>query len=462
VPLRAAFVVRLPAPLYCLDPDNSWRLSFMPARLSLIAGSLPPGSREGAAAAAAAQWAPLPRAVVAACLARPFAEAARLVSGRLLVIQDPAAVVNGLSLYAHAITHKRLSPATPGDAAHYARALVGAFLVQAGAARARCEDPLRFVRAFGRSHYAATPLAGLGMTAQLLMVLYAHAPGWGDGERGGAGEAAPAQDKKGPENAGAGGEADEGGARGAPETPLRRRERGTDVGAIASAVDAELCSPAVMRALRDGDAWGEGAGQSSPWRGKGSGPGLGADHGGAVPVADGHGASGADKDAAADAAAAAKTLEALADPLAELLAEGAMRAVDWAGPSREHFEQVLRIGEFLTLAPRQQEQQPALDATCHASGHSVLASPVEDESASNRDQQVKGSMARCEAGPRLMLPVHCCPRAAAALRAVRSRAAEILRAERGGAGGLRAWNCQVLANVLEEVACSVERQEEEK
>ena len=28
------------------------------------------------------------------------------------------------------------------------------------------------------------------MTAQLLMVLYAHAPGWGDGERGGAGEAA--------------------------------------------------------------------------------------------------------------------------------------------------------------------------------------------------------------------------------------------------------------------------------
>ncbi|KAJ1487780.1 hypothetical protein T484DRAFT_1785459, partial [Baffinella frigidus] len=223
---------------------------------------------------------------------------------------------------------------------------------------------------------------------------------------------------------------------------------------------------------------------------------------------------------------AAETLDAMGTALAELLAEGALRALDWAGPSMVHLEAVLDVGTFLAAQPlptaegglllsdsRAQSQKStprdgpasgpssgaasappplalsaankgAHTAVAHTSGR--LAGPqgeplghrggptvaVEAADTPAVDADARGTWLRSpgsDAG--LSVEVGACPRllaqeeggagrsgrGAAALRELRFRAAARLRAEKKEGGGLRSWNCQVMAGILEgegaEVGC---------
>jgi len=48
--------------------------------------------------------------IIVQCLSGPFTKAIELVFNRELVVKEPAEVINGLALYAHALTEKGLTP----------------------------------------------------------------------------------------------------------------------------------------------------------------------------------------------------------------------------------------------------------------------------------------------------------------------------------------------------------------
>eukprot|EP00286_Rhodomonas_abbreviata_P029020 CAMPEP_0181316090 /NCGR_PEP_ID=MMETSP1101-20121128/15711_1 /TAXON_ID=46948 /ORGANISM="Rhodomonas abbreviata, Strain Caron Lab Isolate" /LENGTH=417 /DNA_ID=CAMNT_0023423317 /DNA_START=216 /DNA_END=1466 /DNA_ORIENTATION=- len=112
--------------------------------------------------------------VVAMTMTGSFEHAIELTRRRELLVQHPSEVINGLALYAHAVTDKHLS--TPDASAEDACAseLVHSFLETCASLRARFDDPLRFLRSFLRSHYAARPLSALATVVQMLGELTAY------------------------------------------------------------------------------------------------------------------------------------------------------------------------------------------------------------------------------------------------------------------------------------------------
>jgi len=113
--------------------------------------------------------------VHALCMAPTnFETALCLASNRELLVAQPAQVVNGLALYAHALSDKGLTPADSTNEQQYGSEMVGSFLMTCQGLRQRASDPLRFFKSFIRSHYPSRPLACLAMVAQLMSELSAH------------------------------------------------------------------------------------------------------------------------------------------------------------------------------------------------------------------------------------------------------------------------------------------------
>ena len=111
--------------------------------------------------------------VHALSMARNFDHALALASSRELLVGQPAQVVNGLSLYAHALSDKGLTPAGFGDEADYGLAMVKSFKGTCLDLQVDGKDPLRFVKSFIRSHYPGRPIACLAMVAQIMAELTA-------------------------------------------------------------------------------------------------------------------------------------------------------------------------------------------------------------------------------------------------------------------------------------------------
>ena len=103
-----------------------------------------------------------------------FENALSLASNRELLVGHPAQVVNGLSLYAHALSDKGLTPAALSAEERYGTEMVASFLETCRGLRERSRDPLRFLKSFIRSHYPSRPLASLAMVAQLMAELSAY------------------------------------------------------------------------------------------------------------------------------------------------------------------------------------------------------------------------------------------------------------------------------------------------
>jgi len=116
-------------------------------------------------------------------MARNFEHALALASSGELLVGQPAQVVNGLSLYAHALSDKGLTPAGINDEEGYGCEMVKSFMDTCRGLRDAGKDPLRFVKSFIRSHYPGRPLAGLAMVAQIMAELAAFV-----GKAGGKGD----------------------------------------------------------------------------------------------------------------------------------------------------------------------------------------------------------------------------------------------------------------------------------
>mmetsp|Transcript_28610 Transcript_28610/g.58170 ORF Transcript_28610/g.58170 Transcript_28610/m.58170 type:complete len:667 (-) Transcript_28610:73-2073(-) len=113
-------------------------------------------------------------AAVALSMTGSFEHAVDLTARKELLIQQPAQVVNGLALYVHAVTTKLLTVASVACEDACARELVRSFLDTSHSLCARFDDPLRFLRSFLRSHYAARPLSAAVSVAQLCAELAAY------------------------------------------------------------------------------------------------------------------------------------------------------------------------------------------------------------------------------------------------------------------------------------------------
>jgi len=112
--------------------------------------------------------------VHALSMASNFEHAVSLASNRELLVGQPAQVVNGLSLYVHALSDKGLTPAAFSTEERYGAEMVASFLATCRELRERSSDPLRFLKSFIRSHYPSRPLACLAMVAQLMAELSAY------------------------------------------------------------------------------------------------------------------------------------------------------------------------------------------------------------------------------------------------------------------------------------------------
>ena len=112
--------------------------------------------------------------VHALSMASNFEHAVSLASNRELLVGQPAQVVNGLSLYVHALSDKGLTPAAFSTEERYGAEMVASFLATCRELRQRSSDPLRFLKSFIRSHYPSRPLACLAMVAQLMAELSAY------------------------------------------------------------------------------------------------------------------------------------------------------------------------------------------------------------------------------------------------------------------------------------------------
>lgn len=106
--------------------------------------------------------------VNALSMARNFEHALSLASNGELFVGQPAQVVNGLSLYAHALSDKGLTPSDAGDEEAYGVSMVESFKHMCFELQEQGKDPLRFVKSFIRSHYPGRPVACLAMVAQIV------------------------------------------------------------------------------------------------------------------------------------------------------------------------------------------------------------------------------------------------------------------------------------------------------
>jgi len=115
-----------------------------------------------------------PEAVQAKCLSGSFGDAVNFLLRQELVIQDPGSVVNGLTLYAHTLCVKGLTPLSLADENLYGRELAQSFFVQAMESKERGGDPLRLVRSFMRSHYSSQNLSAFVLSSQLSALLMGY------------------------------------------------------------------------------------------------------------------------------------------------------------------------------------------------------------------------------------------------------------------------------------------------
>jgi len=103
-----------------------------------------------------------------------YSQALELMQRRELLVREPEEVMNGLALFAHAISDKGLRPASLQSELSFGQCMAKSFLETTAALQSRYEDPLRFVRSFLRSHYTARPISALATIAQLAAELGAH------------------------------------------------------------------------------------------------------------------------------------------------------------------------------------------------------------------------------------------------------------------------------------------------
>lgn len=99
-----------------------------------------------------------------------------LMQTRELVVPCPEEVLNGLSLYAHALSEKRQQPTDAETEDEYGQSLCDAFVQQCQRLLDSNQEPTRFIRSFIRSHYAARPIKAVVFLVQILVELSAYAP----------------------------------------------------------------------------------------------------------------------------------------------------------------------------------------------------------------------------------------------------------------------------------------------
>ncbi len=112
--------------------------------------------------------------VHALTMASNFNYALSLASSRALQVTQPAHVVNGLALYAHALSDKGLTPSDLSNEHQYGSEMVASFKATCQGLRQRANDPLRYFKSFIRSHYPNRPMSCLAMVAQLMAELAAY------------------------------------------------------------------------------------------------------------------------------------------------------------------------------------------------------------------------------------------------------------------------------------------------
>ena len=93
-----------------------------------------------------------------------------------LLVRKPEEVVNGLTLYVHALCDKGQAPADAESEDAYGESFCRAFLAQCQVLLDAGQDPLRFVLSFVRSHYALRSMLAAAAAAQMLVEISAYAP----------------------------------------------------------------------------------------------------------------------------------------------------------------------------------------------------------------------------------------------------------------------------------------------
>ncbi len=114
--------------------------------------------------------------VRAVTMAKSFDTALKALRNNQLVIRQPKVVVNGLALYAHALSFKKLTPPNEAKELEYSRTIGASFAKNSAEMLLRGEDPLRYVKSFVRSHYADCPVGAYVMAAQMLVELAHDTP----------------------------------------------------------------------------------------------------------------------------------------------------------------------------------------------------------------------------------------------------------------------------------------------
>lgn len=90
--------------------------------------------------------------IIVKCLSGPFNDAISLLRNKELKVKDAGLVINGLALYAHAISEKGMTPLTVETEMDYGRVFANTFIEQSREMRIQGGDPLRFLKSFLKSH----------------------------------------------------------------------------------------------------------------------------------------------------------------------------------------------------------------------------------------------------------------------------------------------------------------------
>ena len=101
-----------------------------------------------------------------------------------LLVRNPEEVVNGLTLYVHALCDKGQSPIDEESEDFYGKSFCRAFLAQCQLLIDAGQDPLRFVLSFVRSHYALRSTLAAAAVAQMLVEISSYASEVWDTELG--------------------------------------------------------------------------------------------------------------------------------------------------------------------------------------------------------------------------------------------------------------------------------------
>ncbi len=109
-------------------------------------------------------------------MAKSFENVMKVLRCNQLVIRQPKAILNGLALYAHALSFKKLIPLSEAKEFEYSKSFGISFATNSAEMLLRGEDPLRYVKSFIRSHYADCPVGAYAMVAQMLVELVHDAP----------------------------------------------------------------------------------------------------------------------------------------------------------------------------------------------------------------------------------------------------------------------------------------------